>query len=298
MNLLKFIATIAVVLQGFFAFAGQAVTSTKVLAKGIKFPEGPAIDSKGNIWFSETKGGHICRLDKSGNLKRFAPEKIVPNGIAVDSLDRVWFCDVNNKRICVFYPTTGEIKKVCDEVGGKKLISPNDLAFDSKGNLIFTCPGNSVKSPTGYVCALNSKGAKKITEGKFYPNGVAFSADGKKLAIAETFKQRVWIGDWDAEKLEWSNPKILAEVGGTGPDGMAFGDDGNLYVAVYGGYAVKVISPKGEIVKEITFVGAKPTNCAFLPEGGLLITEATCGELRKFNTVTKTVLFFKKSWLP
>ncbi len=79
---------------------------------------------------------------------------------------------------------------------------------------------------------------------------------------------------------------------------MAFGDDGNLYIAVYGGYAVKVISPDGEIVKEITFAGAKPTNCAFLPDGDLLITEAERGEVRKFKTATKPAKIFREAWFP
>ncbi len=182
MKILKILATIAIVSQGVFTFAGQEVTPTQIIANGINFPEGPAIDSKGNIWFSETKGGKICRLSTSGNLKRYAPTGIIPNGLAIDASDRVWFCDVKNKRICILFPSTGEIKTVCNKVNGEPLIHPNDLAFDSHRNLIFTCPGSSVKTPTGYVCVLNSKGAKKIITGKFFPNGVAVSTDGKKIS--------------------------------------------------------------------------------------------------------------------
>ena len=80
--------------------------------------------------------------------------------------------------------------------------------------------------------------------------------------------------------LEWSNPRIFAETGGNiGPDGMAFGDDGNLYVAVFGGGAVKIVSPEGKIAGEIKLEGQNPSNCAFIPGGGLLITETEKSQL-------------------
>lgn len=124
------------------------------------------------------------------------------------------------------------------------------------------------------------KALKKIIDGKFFPNGLAFTPDGKSLVIAETYKKRLWKGDWNPETLEWSNPRIFAETGGNiGPDGMAFGDDGNLYVAVFGGGAVKIVSPEGKIAGEIKLEGQNPSNCAFIPGGGLLITETEKSQL-------------------
>jgi sugar lactone lactonase YvrE len=43
-------------------------------------------------------------------------------------------------------------------VEGRPLNEPNDLAFDRRGNLIFTCPGNSRQEPTGDVCCLSPAG--------------------------------------------------------------------------------------------------------------------------------------------
>ncbi len=280
------------------AFATQEANSIETLLKNLKLPEGPAIDSKGNIWFVEAIGNVNC-LDTFGNLKRYPIARGAPNGIAIDFLDRVWFCDVTNKCVSVLYPSTGKVKKICEKVDGEKLIGPNDLTFDSKGNLIFTCAGGYLQTPVGYVCAVNSKGVKKIISDIFFPNGLAISPDGAKLVVAETYKKRLWIGDWDGEKLEWKNSKVLIHIGGKeGPDGMAFGSDGNLYVAIYGDNVVKVVSLKGDIIREITLKGSRPTNCAFLPNGGLLITEAERGELLKFNTDVKPAKLFKESWLP
>jgi gluconolactonase len=51
--------------------------------------------------------------------------------------------------------------------------------------------------------------------------------------------------------------------GGEGPDGMAFDEAGNLYVAHYGGGKVAVFAPSGEMTEEIPVPGANVTNVAF-----------------------------------
>ena len=68
----------------------------QVLLENLAFPEGPAIDSKGNIWFVELHGGNVCVLSPDGNLKRYAIANGKPNGIAIDDQDNIWFCDSGN----------------------------------------------------------------------------------------------------------------------------------------------------------------------------------------------------------
>ena len=271
---------------------------TKVLLENLAFPEGPAIDSKGNIWFVELHGGNVCVLSTNGELKRYPIENGKPNGIAIDDEDNIWFCDSGNNCVSMLDPKTAVVKKICTHVDGEVLNAPNDLAFDSCGNVIFTCPGSSRKEPTGYVCAVNKAGVKKVITEKFFPNGLAVSPDGKTLVIAETYKQRLWKGDWNAETLEWTNASPWVDVGGTiGPDGMAFGDDGNLYAAIYGGKAVKVVSPEGKIIKVIELEGSNASNCAFLKEGGLLVTETEKKQLLKVEIDVKPARLFQKTFM-
>lgn len=266
----------------------------KTILSNLDFPEGPAVDGRGAVWFVELRGGSVCRLGKGGELLKYAVAGGKPNGIAIDGAGRVWFCDAGNDCVSVLNPENGEIKTACREVGGGRLAHPNDLAFDPRGNLAFTCPGESRKEPSGYVCALGPGGVRKIAEGKFFPNGLAFSPDGKSLFVAETYKRRIWKGDWDPETLSWSNARVWAEAGGNpGPDGMAFGDDGLLYAAVFGMGAVRAFSPDGRPALEIGLAGRNPTNCAFLPGGGLVVTEAERGELVLVETGTKPAGLFR-----
>ncbi len=257
----------------------------KAILSNLSFPEGPAIAPNGDIWFVELHGGNVCRYTPQGVVRRYHINGGSPNGIAIDSKGRIWFCDAGKNCVSILYPESGDVKTACAEVGGEPLANPNDLAFDSKGNLLFTCPGDSRKSPDGYVCVLSRGRAKKFADGKYFPNGLALTPDGNSLVVAETYKQRLWKGGWNPETLEWTNPKIWAETGGiVGPDGMAFGSDGNLYVAVYGSGVVKILSPAGKVIGEISLQGKNPSNCAFLPKGGLLITETEKSELVLFET--------------
>jgi len=251
------------------------------------------------LWAVELKGGALVQW-KEGQLIRHRVGG-APNGIAVDSENKIWFCDADQNAIRCFDPLTKEIKVMADKVDGHLLHKPNDLAFDSKGNLVFTCPGKSREEPTGYVCVLTKGGnVKKITTEKYFPNGLAFTANGKSLVIAETYKHRLWKGDWNADTCEWTNGNVWCNIGGPigpgGPDGMAFDEEGNLYAAIFGSGKIKVVNKIGEVINEILLMGQHPTNCAFDPSGklGLVVSEAEHGVLVSINVCSKGQPLFKR----
>ena len=269
----------------------------RVIARGLQFPEGPAFAPDGSLWLVELKGESLVQY-KDGELRRVHVGG-GPNGIAIDATGRIWFCDSGRKEIRCYNPNSEEIKTVATEADGEILNKPNDLAFDSRGNLLFTCPGESRKEPGGYACVLMKDGTvKKITDEKYFPNGLAFTDGGKSLVMAETYKHRLWKGDWDAEKAEWSNEKIWCEIGGPngpgGPDGMAFDEEGNLYAAVYGTGSIRVAGADGKLINEIKLPAQNPTNCAFDPSGelGLVVTEAESGTLLSIEIDKKGMKLF------
>jgi gluconolactonase len=266
-----------------------------VLSSDLRFPEGPAFAPDGSLWAVELKGGSLVRL-RDGQLIRHHVSGS-PNGIAIDEQGRIWFCDAEKNAIRRFDPLTQQVVKIIGEVDGEALNKPNDLAFDADGNLVFTCPGNSRQEPSGYVCVLEKDGTiKKITTDKYFPNGLAFSADGKTLVIAETYRNRLWKGQWNSKECEWMDPEVWCETGVVngpgGPDGMAYAENGDLYVAVYGTASVRVVSPNGTVVEKISLDSQNPTNCAFDPSGklGLVITEAEKGEILSVKSGYKGIM--------
>lgn len=255
----------------------------KVLAQNLAFPEGPAFDPAGDLWFVELHGGNLVRW-RNGRLDRY-PTGGAPNGLAFDQAGRAWFCDAQQNAIRRFDPSTGIWETVVDTLDGRPLNKPNDLAFDSAGQLVFTCPGDSRQEPSGYVCCLHPDGSlTRIAGDMFFPNGLAFMDGDSTLVIAETYRQRLWRGQWDVTSARWVEAKPWADLGGQpGPDGMALGADGLLYVAVVRSGQIKVIDAEGQFVRGHKLPGQKPTNAAFDPRPerplGLVVTEAERGLL-------------------
>ncbi|CAN5370680.1 SMP-30/gluconolactonase/LRE family protein [soil metagenome] len=259
--------------------------AARVIARGLSFPEGPLFDAQGDLWCVEMKGGGLARVDRAGLLTRFATGG-APNGLALDAAGGIWFCDSDLNQIRRLDPTTGACETIAGSVEGHDLDKPNDLAFDSVGNLVFTCPGNSREAPTGYVCCLTPSGdGAVIADDLYFPNGLAFAADGA-LVIAETRRQRLWCGDWDAGQRRWISPVQLCATSGApiGPDGLAIDIAGRIHVAIYGASRVEVFAADGARLGALTTPGANPSNCAFDPTGqlGLVVTETERGELLSF----------------
>jgi gluconolactonase len=262
-------------------------TTTNIIAEGLDFPEGPAFNRDGGLWCVELEGGNIVNLS-DGTIVRY-PTGGKPNGLIFDNTGCGWFCDAENNLIQKFSPGTGTFESVVDSIDDtlpgspNHLNKPNDLIFDTAGNVIFTCPGDSRAEPTGFVCCRTPEGfVKKIADELYFPNGLVLTDDGKTLIIAETFRQRLWKGSWSADSQEWIEAVPWSEVGGSiGPDGMALDVNGLLYVAVYGSGKIKVIDKDGSIKQSFNLPGMNPTNAAFDPSGnlGLVVTEAEKGLL-------------------
>jgi gluconolactonase len=256
----------------------------RTLTKDVSFAEGPAFDTAGRLW---------CVDLKAGDLVRWAPEGLTrytsggaPNGLAFDWRGRAWFCDAKLNAVRRFDPATEQWSTLATTLDSETpLAKPNDLAFDPVGTLVFTCPGewNPPREAIGYVAALTPAGAlMQVGTGMRFPNGLAFVDGGTALVVAETDTHSLWKGRWDAAAVRWEEPRPWAQVGGSiGPDGMAYGADGLLYVAVCGSGQVKAVDPSGRVIAAHRVRGTCPTNVAFDPSGrlGLIVTEAGPGRV-------------------
>ncbi len=274
-------------------FAGEI----RVLARGLDFPEGPAFAPDGSLWCVEARGGALVQWSEAG-LQRHESGGL-PCGLAFDADGRAWFCDAKQMAVRCYDPARHAWETVATRVDGAPLNAPNDLAFDAVGNLVFSCPGDSRFEPTGSVCCLRPDGTvTTIQHGLLFPNGIVFGADNRSLMVAETYGRRVWKGTWDAATATWSAAAPWADLGGDpGPDGMALGADGPLYVAALRAGAVKAIDGTGTVVAAYPVPGPRPTNVAFDPSGvlGMVVTEAEHGLLLSVSNGVRGVPPFRPS---
>ncbi|WP_372933670.1 SMP-30/gluconolactonase/LRE family protein [Mariniphaga sediminis] len=256
----------------------------KCIISELKFPEGPVFDPDGNLWFVEIQRGTLSCWDGK-ELMRYDVAG-TPNGAMIDREGNIWFCDSGRGEIRTFNPRNQKFETICNQTtDGKRLKRPNDLIFDREGNLLFSDHADGREEPVATLCVLpqNKKEAKIISTGKFFTNGLAFMADGKTLIFAETYRQQLWIAEWDAGNRELKNEHFFAKAGNGpwGPDGMALDEEENLYVAVFNESKINIYNKKGELSGHLDCPGSRPTSCAFDPSGklGLVVTEAENGQV-------------------
>ena len=273
-----------------------------VAAEGFAFPEGPAYDGKGNLAVSNCNSDHIDKVSAEGRAIQFKadPNKFTlekTNGLAFHEDGSLYACDFGRNAILQIFPD-GRTEIVADKCGETGFKGPNDLAFDPEGNLYFTDPaGSDVQHPIGCVYRI-ARGTRKVTrvaDGMAFPNGLAFSADGKTLYLAESSRFRILKA---AVKPDGSleTPQLFCQLPDKHtPDGINFDQAGNLYVATVGPGLVTILDKIGKIARTVKIPGTDVTNLEF---GGkdlrtLYVTEAQKGIVYKMQVETGGLPLFR-----
>jgi sugar lactone lactonase YvrE len=99
-------------------------------------------------------------------------------------------------------------------------------------------------------------------------NGMAWSPSGSKMYFIDSATQGIDVFDYDVDAGSVRNRRRLVTIerGQGTPDGMTADDRGNLWVACFGGAAVRCFSPSGVQLAEVVFPVTQVTSCTF---GGL-----------------------------
>ncbi len=96
-------------------------------------------------------------------------------------------------------------------------------------------------------------------------NGIAWSPSGSRMYFIDSATQSVDVFDYDVGTGSASNRRRLITIDPVHgvPDGMTADDKGNLWVACFGGAAVRCFSPDGVLLGEVFFPVTQVTSCAF-----------------------------------
>ena len=248
-----------------------------VLISGYDSPEGPAFDQDGNLYFVNWLSSAIVRLTPGGMASEFFNTGGIPAGLAFHRDGSLYVADEGDEIHGVLRVANGQVTILVNDFEGQPLNGANDLVFDRNGVLYFSDPWrSSAENPIGGFYRLFPDGRlERIDHGLAFPNGVALSADGGAVYLAETYRNRILRYSIGADGAVGAREDFAFLPGWEGPDGMAFDEAGNLYVAHFGGGKVAVFNQSGEMIEVIPVPGAKVTNVAF---GGadrrmLVITE-------------------------
>ena len=167
--------------------------SYRVLATGLVLPEGSCVGPDGELYVVDAGTGTICHISDSGEVSEFVSTGGRPNGLAFGPGGDLFVADSGRRAILRVTPS-GELSVFASEYDGHEFTGPNDLAFGPSGNLFFTDPGR--KPPPDPSISPVYRATPDGVVSPFavdlaYPNGVAFSPDGKELYVSEMRANRL-----------------------------------------------------------------------------------------------------------
>ncbi|HYD18534.1 MAG TPA: SMP-30/gluconolactonase/LRE family protein [Patescibacteria group bacterium] len=163
--------------------------------------------------------------------------------------------------------------KLAEEVQAEPITRPiyvdadnrfNDGKCDRRGR-VWGGTMNHVdhKKPTGAFYRLDERGLHTQEEGVFISNGLGWSLDNKLMYYIDTGRGTLFVYDYDIETGAASNRRPLIEFKDKRPDGMCVDSHGRLFVALWGGWAVDIYSPQGELIDSIEVDSPQVSCCAF-----------------------------------
>ncbi|WP_308406669.1 SMP-30/gluconolactonase/LRE family protein [Streptomyces sp. AC555_RSS877] len=133
---------------------------------------------------------------------------------------------------------------------------------------------------------------ERVLDGLTIVNGPVFNSDGTALYLADSAAGTIHRWRVDPATGDLTGHEIFARFSGDegSPDGMTVDDEDCLWVAVWGGGAVRRYRPDGRLLRTLTVPAPQPTSVCLHPsEPRLLITTARHG-LRRPTAASGAVI--------
>jgi sugar lactone lactonase YvrE len=156
----------------------------------------------------------------------------------------------------------------------------NDGACDSAGRFWAGTMAFESTPGAGALYRLDvDHRVEKVLEGVTISNGIAWSLDDTKMYFIDTPTQGIDVFDYDPETgaIGERRRAFHIEPDAGAPDGMTMDAEGCLWVALYGGGAVRRYTTEGKLLDVVELPTAHITSCTFGGDdlGDLYITSAS-----------------------
>jgi sugar lactone lactonase YvrE len=219
-----------------------------VLMEGIAFGESPRWHG-GRVWFSDWGSHQVIALDPAGGHEVVVSVPSFPMCIDFLPDGRLLVVDSARRRLLRREPdssmvTHADLSAISDKPW-------NDIVVDARGNAYvnnigFDFPGGE---PAMGMVALVTPGQapRLVAEDLAFPNGMAITADGATLIVAESHGNRLTAFDI-GDDGSLGDRRVWAEAGEDHPDGICVDADGAVWYADVGNRHCVRVREGGEVL--------------------------------------------------
>ena len=236
------------------------------LAGEFIFTEGPAVDKKGNVFFTDQPNDRIMKWSTDGKLSVFLNKTGRANGMYFDKKGNLLSCSDMENEIWSINPEGKHIVLVKD-YNGKRLNGPNDLWIRPDGGIYFTDPlyvrdywtRDPKRQQEGeyvYYLTPDRKTIIPVATDLLQPNGIVGTPDGKLLYVADIRGRKTYVYNIQPNGL-LTDKKLFCEMGS---DGMTIDSEGNIYLT---GNGITVFNKDGEKIEQIPVEAKWTANVCF-----------------------------------
>lgn len=249
------------------------------------FLEGPCFDRAGDLYLVDLAHGRILRAKPDGVLDVVSEYGGEPNGLAIHKDGRMFIAD-HRHGILILDPNSGGVTPYVEDADVENFKGPNDLYFSDDGVLWFTDQGQTgLHDPTGRLYRFDGRQLDAVISNIPSPNGLAMAPGDRMMYVCVTRDNALWRVPLSPEGRPYKVGRFIQLSGGLGgPDGMAVGADGSIFICHVGMGAVWGFTHLGEPLCRINSCEKLgTTNAAFGGDDGktLFITDSASGCILK-----------------
>jgi sugar lactone lactonase YvrE len=222
-----------------------------VLMTGITFGESPRWH-EGRIWFADWGAHQVIALDPRGGHEVVASVPSFPMCIDFLPDGRLLVVDSAHQRLIRREPDGSMVTHA--DLSAISTKPWNDIVVDARGNAYvnnigFDFPGGQA-APGLVACVATDGSARLVADDLAFPNGMAITADGATLIVAESYGNRLTAYDigWDGAI---DNRRVWAEAANDHPDGICLDAEGAVWYADVGNRHCVRIREGGETLATV-----------------------------------------------
>jgi sugar lactone lactonase YvrE len=232
------------------------IEQVRTVGAGLLRPEGVMAADDGHIYTADARG--CCsRIAGDGSTSFFGTLGGTPNGICLDKKGNCIIANIGNGEVQLL-SGDGSHLVLLTAAQGKRMYTPNFPFIDFSGRLWVSNStddpniDSSLRSPVPDGCLVliaENREPQIVADGICFANGVAVDQTEKYVYVAETMKRRILRflikDDSSLGAREVYGPEFLGAKGF--PDGIAFDEAGNLWIAFPMANAIGFIDPAGKL---------------------------------------------------